>query len=192
MTFRGREYVVGKARGLRRRVLVAVFTFPPVRRRLRERARRAWREADAITFVCFGNICRSPFAEGLARLKAVDRRFASAGTLPKSGRPSPDTAITVAQHWSVDLREHRSRVFDAESLAEASVVFVFDVDNLIRIWRDHPSIRDRVHLLGALSADGPLLVPDPYGGTPEVFASAYARIAEVIDGDERPKSLPAL
>src|SRR5947207_2988901 len=87
---------------------------PPVRRRLTRRARQAW-ERGTIAFVCFGNICRSPFAERLANQRLGSaRRVASAGYFPEEGRRSPEPAIAAAERFGIDLRPHRSRVLTDE------------------------------------------------------------------------------
>ena len=178
----GRDLVVRKALGARRRALAAVLSTSPVRRRLSERARRAWAEPSPVTFVCLGNICRSPFAEAVARRHFGDERsVSSAGTFPKAGRRSPDTGVGAARAWSVDLSGHRSRVLDAELVRDGGQLFVFDVDNLIRLWRDFPEARDRIHLLGALDDDGPLVIADPYGRDDAAFGEAYRRIARIIE-----------
>ncbi len=174
-----------KARGARRRFVEGLLSLRPVRLALHRRATAAWRDSNSIVFVCLGNICRSPFAEAIARLRLAREDVASAGTFPRAGRRSPDAAIAVARLWSVDLAPHRSRVFDEAALHEGAAVFVFDVDNLIRMWRRHPSSRARVHLLGALSPEGPLVIPDPYGRTTDEFERTYARIAQLISRAER-------
>lgn len=159
----------------------AALSLPLVRRRLTRRARSAWEGHGPVTFVCFGNICRSPFAESLAsRRLGSARRISSAGTFQRAGRPSPETAASVARRWDVDLAAHRSRVLDAPAVHQGGSIFVFDVDNLLRVRRDFPEARHRVHLLGALAEKGPLGIRDPYGQPAEEFAAVYGRIAHLI------------
>lgn len=187
-----RRFVVGKARGLRRRALTAALSLPPVRRRLAERARRAWHDPSPVTFVCLGNICRSPFAEAVARRHfGTSRTVGSAGTFPKSGRSSPVTGVAAARDWSIDLEGHRSRVLDAELVREGGQLFVFDADNLVRLWRDFPEARRRIHLLGALDDDGPLVVADPYGRDDVAFEEAYRRIVRLIERAPGSDAAPA-
>jgi protein-tyrosine phosphatase len=162
------------------RVLPLILDLPPVRARLRARARNALASADRVVFVCLGNICRSPFAEALMRTRLSGVEVISAGTLPESGRQSPELAIASARRWAVNLEPHRSRSVDPEFLREGDALFVFDVDNLVRLWRRFPQARWRLHLAGALADRGPLVVADPYGGTASDFDRAYERIAEII------------
>ena len=153
---------------------------PPVRRRLTRRAQHAWGEGT-IAFVCFGNICRSPFAERLAsqRLGSA-RRVASAGHFPEEGRRSPEPAVAAAERFGVDLRPHRSRVLSDELVEEANAIFVFDQQNYHAVLREHPRAKGSVHFIGALSEKGPLFVPDPFGGPAEAYRLAYRRISDLI------------
>lgn len=176
-----RRFVRYRFTGIRRRLLDAVLSLPPVRRRLGRRAHAAWDAAGSITFVCFGNVCRSPFGEALAaRRLGSSHRVTSAGTFHRSGRPSPDVAVSVARRWEVDLVPHRSRVLDAAMVEKAGPIFVFDVDDFRRVRRDFPQSRGRIHILGVVADRGALSIRDPYGRPPEVFARAYGRIADLI------------
>ncbi len=173
--------LAGKAvHGLIRAVAVRYLQLRPVRRRLAARARRALREADTVVFVCKGNICRSPFAEGIARAIMPDKTVLSAGTYKTAGRPSPPTAVEAALRWSVDLAPHRSRVLDRAIVDEASAIFVFDYENFVRVHRAYPFAKDRIHLVGALRPDHDLFIADPWGGDRGRFDASNLQIAEAL------------
>lgn len=151
-----------------------------MRRRLRQRALEAL-EQKTIAFVCLGNICRSPFAEQLAhRHLGAGQRVLSAGYYPETGRRSPELAVAAAKRLGIDLAIHRSRVLSDELVSEADAIFVFDQDNYRTIVREHPSAKGRVHFIGALAQDGPLYVPDPFGGPADSYDDVYGRIKELI------------
>jgi protein-tyrosine phosphatase len=144
------------------------------------RALRAWRQ-ESIAFVCFGNICRSPFAERLVAQRRDDgRRPVSAGYFPDEGRTSPDLAITVARSLGVDLSGHRSRVLSPAIVEEADAIFVFDQHNYRTVVREYRSAKRRVHFIGALAAEDPLFIPDPFGGTAEDYELVYRRITDLV------------
>jgi protein-tyrosine-phosphatase len=156
------------------------FRLPLVRRRLRRRALLAWQQ-DKIVFVCFGNICRSPFAEELANQHSEGSRGAvSSGYFPEEGRRSPELAVAAAERFGVDLRPHRSRVLNDGLVENADAIFVFDQENYRTVVREHPSAKGSVHFIGALADKGRLFVPDPYGGTAEDYDRVYRRITELI------------
>jgi protein-tyrosine-phosphatase len=82
-----------------------------------------------VLFVCAGNICRSPFAEGLARRLATERgldvEFASAGEIALDGDRCPPDAVAVAKEYGVDLSSHRARRLTTDKADK--VVPLFDV-----------------------------------------------------------------
>jgi protein-tyrosine-phosphatase len=107
-----------------------------------------------VLFVCVGNTCRSPFAEGLARRLAAERglevEFASAGEHAIDGDPCPPDAVAAAADYGVDLAGHRATRLTSEQRAAADeVVPLFDVPDPvgrgIAVYRQtYAVMRDRV------------------------------------------------
>jgi len=91
--------------------------------------------ARLILFVCTGNTCRSPLAEGLAKVLAANRLgcsidelpqrglwITSAGLCTSGGWPASAEAIQVAAEYGVDLNRHRSQPLQPWLLAMADQV----------------------------------------------------------------------
>ena len=76
-------------------------------------------------FLCTGNICRSPMAEGLFRhhlaARGYDARVHSAGLLRDGDRASAH-GVDVLGELNIDLSEHRSRRMGQEMLREADLI----------------------------------------------------------------------
>lgn len=84
-------------------------------------------DPHAILFVCSGNICRSPAAEGIARawLDARGRhevRVGSCGILGIIGRPAADLTLRAMTERGIDLSSHRSRGMSHALLRRADLV----------------------------------------------------------------------
>jgi protein-tyrosine phosphatase len=157
------------------------LALPFVRRRAARRARSALCDGTVL-FVCFGNICRSPFAEHFLRRRfRRESHVMSAGYFPEDGRSSPPLALEVARRWNVDLASHRSRILNRELVLQADAIFVFDEENYRAVVAAHPSAKRRVHFIGALTETGPLFVPDPFGGTAAGFEEVYRQIVEALN-----------
>jgi protein-tyrosine-phosphatase len=153
---------------------------PFVRRRLRRRAGKALRQAKDVLFVCKGNICRSPFAEHLARQRIdCTKTFASAGYYPIANRPSPEAAVAAAARLGVDLTGHRSVLLSKEQALQADVIVVFDKENFDYVIREL-GCRRKVYPLGAFCLTGPLWIDDPYGESVAHFERTYLRIQEAL------------
>ncbi len=74
-----------------------------------------------ILFVCYGNICRSPMAEGLARKRFGGRAEARSAGMAAAGGPASDDAVLVMKivyqadisgHRAKDITEYDLRLFD--------------------------------------------------------------------------------
>ena len=93
-----------------------------------------------ILFVCFGNICRSPMAEGLAAEhvkrehpdKAVLLEFSSAGTGALNGNPpTPEAALAMAGR-GIDIARHRARRATPEVVDACDLVLTMEERQ--RLW----------------------------------------------------------
>jgi len=147
-----------------------------------------------LLFVCLGNICRSPLAEGifldLARRRKVEKKFEVESCGLGSwhvGNPPDPRSIAVAARHNIDLTS-RARQFDARRDAEAwDLLLAMDRDNSSGlIAAGAPS--DRVRLMRSFDpsmADRPeheLDVPDPYMGGPEGFDHVYTMLERACAG----------
>lgn len=139
-----------------------------------------------LLFVCLGNICRSPLAEGifrhLVREAGLEHAFEidSAGTGSWHVGERPDSRMTAtAGRYGVVL-SGAARQFTAADLDAWDHILVMDRDNLHDVLFLDPSgdRSEHVRLFREYDPDpGDLQVPDPYYGGPEGFENVYA-IAE--------------
>lgn len=136
-----------------------------------------------VCFLCYGNVCRSPFAERYYRnrVDSTEVSVSSAGFYEEEERPSPTPAVETARAFDVDLAPHRSRWVRPADVQESDVVFAMDYQNVFDLeWRfDDPETP--VVLLGALDDADRTSIPDPYGKSTDAFESTYRRIAGAID-----------
>ena len=144
-----------------------------------------------VLFVCLGNICRSPMAEGVFR-HVVDEaglrdRIAidSAGTGPwHVGKPPDERARATAARHGIDIGGQRARQVASDDFGTFEYVLAMDRDNLRTLHRAAPKThRDRVRLFLDFGADDSAHdVPDPYYGGPEGFEDVYALVEDAATG----------
>lgn len=148
----------------------------------------------SLLFVCYGNICRSPFAEYLGRQKQSGRADGglacdSAGLRAKDGTGPPDGAIQAARDWRVDLRPHRSKSIDREMLDKHGMILVMEAWQLTELRRAHPDRHDRLFLLPLLEAElsgrgrgyARYNLADPYGRDLEGYRACFREIDRSLD-----------
>ena len=152
----------------------------PLRRRRALRRLASSNPPASIVVVCYGNICRSPFAARLLhqRLEGIGSgiRVESVGFFGED-RPSPPEAVAVAAELAVDLAEHRSRVLSRADMEATDLIVVVDPAHGRRLRREF-GCGHKILVLGDLDPDGieTRLVKDPDGKPVEVFRQVYARI----------------
>ena len=81
-----------------------------------ERLFRLYRSATTVLVMCYGNICRSPFAGMLLGRIAESKVVTSTGTYLIAGRKSPTEAKVAAATFGIDLKNHCSRVATEDEL----------------------------------------------------------------------------
>lgn len=145
----------------------------------------------AILFVCMGNICRSPSAEGVFRAYAEAAGLAdylyidSAGTHAYHiGEPPDPRSQEFAARRGIDLSQQRARKLRAEDFTEFDLLLAMDRDNLVRMQAVcPPAYQHKLRLMMDFACrSGSDIVPDPYYGGPEGFDLVLDYIADASEG----------
>lgn len=144
----------------------------------------------SVLFVCMGNICRSPSAEGVFRhlvekAGLSDRvRIDSCGTAGWHQGKAPDgRSQAAAASRGIDISGLRARQFQPSDLAEFDHVLVMDQQNLVevqRVWERTGGTRPELFLRYGNSDESE--VPDPYYGGDQGFEHVLDLIHEASEG----------
>lgn len=148
-------------------------------------------EQVKILFVCMGNICRSPTAEGVFRHKVTEAGLSekiyidSAGTHAYHvGNPPDPRSQQAARKRNIDLSTQRARKVNTDDFEEFDYVIAMDMSNMDDLQSICPvGLEDKVHAFLAFSANtGTKEVPDPYYGSGNGFETVLDLIEEAADG----------
>ena len=140
-------------------------------------------------FVCLGNICRSPLAEGVFRqaLEARDigDRFlldsAGTGAWHVGSAPDPRSVAIARQHW-IDISRQKARKIATSDFDRFDLILGMDLSNCDELVAIAPqAARDRIHLFMDYAGMGRVEVPDPYYGGAEGFLSVYRMIRDASE-----------
>ena len=140
-----------------------------------------------VMFVCMGNICRSPLAEGVFRHRAAERGVADYFEVASSGTgnwhvgQAPDRRMrSTAVAKGVSLDGQRAQQFHPDDLAYYDHVLTMDKDNLhdVLYLDDTGAYGSKVQLFRAFDpAPGDYQVPDPYYGG----AHGFEQVFQIVD-----------
>ena len=125
-------------------------------------------KASGILFVCYGNACRSPIAEGLAKMILGDQiRIESAGLAPLLDGATHDAIQVLDDVYGIDISHHAARGVADIQIARFEYIVVLDAYVSETLKSLYPSLSDRFTLWD---------IEDPYGQN----RSAYRKTAENI------------
>ena len=138
-------------------------------------------------FVCTGNTCRSPMAEGMFRkylaeklqctvdhLDRIGYKTYSAGVMDWSGMPASPEAIAACAAKGIDIKAHKSRALSPQLIDESDFIFVMAEMHRERVIGLSPESADKCVLLAEKD------IPDPIGQQQEVYNACAEQIEEAV------------
>lgn len=128
-----------------------------------------------ITFVCTGNTCRSPMAEGIFNSIINEKHIKdcsceSCGLYAFSGDEATSEAVEAVKKYGIDISSHRSRTLNQYIIDNTDVFVCMTNSHALAIKSIAPN--KKVVTLG---------VSDPYGGSAEVYDKCAAQIKKSLD-----------
>jgi glycine hydroxymethyltransferase len=140
----------------------------------------------SVLFVCTGNICRSPIAEGLFRRLIGNRKdieVASAGVHAVRGQPPSLYAVQVCEEDGVNINQLRSQPLIAALVDRATHIFAMTGAHLETIHLLFPHGAEKTFLLREFEEPGATVwrdVPDPIGLGREVYEDCARTIKNAL------------
>lgn len=130
-----------------------------------------------ILFLCTGNTCRSPMAEGifqkmLRESGTTDVDCRSAGLSTTDGLPVTENAVTVCREIGVDISAHRSHRLTMQEAKTADLLAVMTQTHASTLQAAGIP-QTKIYVLGSE-------IPDPYGGSVEIYRICRNKIETAL------------
>jgi len=140
-----------------------------------------------IMFVCTGNTCRSPMAEGAMRTLLSGKRLGkfeviSSGTSAQPGFQATEYAVEAAKIWKSDISEHKSQPLESSLIDEADLIFAMTPGHYEQILSLRSGADSKSYLLkkftdGGSQGEG---VADPIGQSLDMYNRTFLEIGEQL------------
>lgn len=147
------------------------------------------KQISNILFVCIGNICRSPFAQGLftnkMRQKSYKNFYAdSAGLLALPGNSVTFLAKKVAAEHGVDLSGHKAKRLSQKLVDRADLILVMEKVHKDELITEFPEATDKTFILRRFARYGSRNrgIADPYGLQYDAYRFCYIDIEDSVSG----------
>src|SRR5688500_365111 len=139
-----------------------------------------------VLFVCTGNVCRSPMAEGLFRHAMKSRgdyRVFSAGVGAIDGQPPSPNAVRAMKEIGIDIGHQRSRMLTAELVNQADYIFGMTHSHVDSVILLYPHAAEKTFLLREFDETLDIFekdISDPIGGSFDVYCNCRDQIEQGI------------
>lgn len=139
-----------------------------------------------ILFLCTGNACRSPMAEGILKDLANkhDIIVSSAGTHAFDGFPASELSVRIMKQNGIDISGHNGQLLNRGMVEGADIIFAMSEEHIEFMKRNFPLHEYKTHLLRQFRRSDEWLpdptIFDPIGGDESDYMECFSLLKKEI------------
>ena len=137
-----------------------------------------------IMFVCTGNTCRSPMAEGF--MKHICKKnnienvnVISAGISADEGAPVSHNAMLAADEYGVDISDHPAANLNMNVIVEADYIFTMTSVHSAYLKKMFPDYSGKIYSVGEFTGTGDRA--DPFGGDIKTYILCAKQLYDAVN-----------
>ena len=138
-----------------------------------------------VLFICTGNTCRSPMAEGIlkkiTREKGLDIKSSSAGIFAHRGSPAAINAIVSLADIGIDIRNHTSQEAAEDIIDKSDLILTMTASHKDILVSNYPDKKYKIFMLNEYAFGKEKDIQDPFGGDKTVYDMARDEIIYAIE-----------
>lgn len=132
-----------------------------------------------VIFVCTGNTCRSPMAEGIFKSIYGDDKALSRGLYVPEQISASFNSIKAMEEMDIDISKHRSRQLTVGEAEDCDIIITMTESHKNTIISAYPKFRDKTFTLSEFAGEGGD-IKDPYGGDFALYSECAKEIRALI------------
>lgn len=136
-----------------------------------------------VIFVCTGNTCRSPMAEGFAKdlinkyhsdIEAISR-----GVMVRDGGRANENAVTAMDSFGLEIRDHEAKGLKQYDIDDETIILALTQNHVTYIKQNFLVEDDQIYTLkGFAGPEGD--ISDPFGMSQEIYNACAKEIKEAV------------
>ncbi len=138
-----------------------------------------------ILFVCTGNTCRSPMAQGLledmAKKKGLNLVVKSAGIFALDGQRVSEEAVEALKEEGIDISNHKANMIHRDLVSEANIILTMSKSHKEALLSKYDFLKGKVFTLKEYAYGVEEDVLDPFGQDIDVYRKTKEDIKKALE-----------